>query len=511
MIDEHVARSEHETAALLTAQRGPERRAGHSRAATPGRGLAALGGLGRRRRLMRFALLSADATGFAVALIVADAATGRASVLASPENLALWLTVPAWFLLADLYGLYGHDDDRIDHSTADDATAILGGVTFAVWFFVVLSVLTGHQVDLLLCVTLWALALPAVTMARVVARTAGRRQTTYLQNTIILGGGPIGERVGRKILQHREYGLNLVGYVDEKRGATWHEQIAYLGGRATLEDRVRLLDVERVVVAFPPEVQSQGTVELVRRLQTLGVRVDLIPWAFELISPHNGIHTIEGVPLIGLRPPRLTRSSRMLKRGLDVVAALMLLVILTPIFLVVSILIKRDSPGPVFFKQVRMGQGERTFELIKFRTMVVDAEERKDDFAHLNIHAASEGPRMFKIWADPRVTRVGRSLRQYFLDELPQLINVLRGEMSLVGPRPLILDEDSHVTEWARRRLDLKPGLTGLWQVTGRSVIPFEEMVELDFLYVMNWSVRNDLRLLFRTVPLVFRGDGGSF
>jgi lipopolysaccharide/colanic/teichoic acid biosynthesis glycosyltransferase len=153
--------------------------------------------------------------------------------------------------------------------------------------------------------------------------------------------------------------------------------------------------------------------------------------------------------------------------------------------------------------------GSGTFRIFKFRTMVADADDRKPEVAHLNRHAQTGGDaRMFKIVDDPRVTRVGRVLRRYFVDELPQLINVFKGEMSLVGPRPLILDEDAHVDEWARKRLDLKPGMTGHWQVLGRSAIPFEEMVKLDYLYVTTWSLWNDLRLLFGTVPLVVRGDG---
>ena len=155
-----------------------------------------------------------------------------------------------------------------------------------------------------------------------------------------------------------------------------------------------------------------------------------------------------------------------------------------------------------------MGCEEQTFRIFKFRTMTADADERKAEVAHLNQHLQNGGdPRMFKIPNDPRMTRVGRFLRRYSLDELPQLINVFRGEMSLVGPRPLILDEDRHVEKWARQRLNLKPGITGPWQVIGRTEIPFEEMVRIDYLYVTGWSLFGDLRLLFRTVPIVFRSQ----
>jgi lipopolysaccharide/colanic/teichoic acid biosynthesis glycosyltransferase len=212
-------------------------------------------------------------------------------------------------------------------------------------------------------------------------------------------------------------------------------------------------------------------------------------------------------------PPRMPpRSALAVKRAIDVAGSVTGLVLFSPVFAAVAIAIKRESPGPVFFRQLRMGSGDRTFRVFKFRTMVADADERKADYAHLNKHAqnGSNGT-MFKIRDDPRVTRVGRVLRRHFLDELPQLINVLRGEMSLVGPRPLILDEDTHVRDWARRRLDFRPGMTGLWQVLGHNEIPFERMVALDYAYVSRWSLRNDLRLLLRTLPVVVHGDPGRY
>jgi lipopolysaccharide/colanic/teichoic acid biosynthesis glycosyltransferase len=178
--------------------------------------------------------------------------------------------------------------------------------------------------------------------------------------------------------------------------------------------------------------------------------------------------------------------------------------VLAPLFAGVALAIKVESRGPVFFRQVRRGANGSTFRIYKFRTMFSDAEDRKAEVVHLNIHR-SRDPRMTKIPDDPRVTNVGRYLRRFSIDELPQLINVMKGEMSLVGPRPLILEEDAFVQEWARKRLDIKPGITGLWQVLGRSDIPFDEMTKLDYVYVTNWSLREDLRLIFLTVPSLFR------
>jgi lipopolysaccharide/colanic/teichoic acid biosynthesis glycosyltransferase len=248
-------------------------------------------------------------------------------------------------------------------------------------------------------------------------------------------------------------------------------------------------------------------VALIRELNELGVQVDVVPRFFDVLSPAVDIHTVEGIPLIGLRPPHLSRSSAFLKRSLDLIAACAGLIVLAPLFAVVALAIKLDSRGPVLFRQVRMGAGGLPFHILKFRTMTVDADARKADVAHLNKHAQTGGdPRMFKIEDDPRVTRVGRVLRRFSIDELPQLLNVVRSEMSLVGPRPLILEEDAHVTDWAERRLDLKPGITGIWQVLGRDGIPFEEMVKFDYVYVTSWSLGGDLRLLLRTIPIAVRG-----
>ena len=249
-----------------------------------------------------------------------------------------------------------------------------------------------------------------------------------------------------------------------------------------------------------------STLELIRSLRDYDIQIDVVPRLFEVFGANAGIHTVEGLPLVGLPSLRLSRSALLLKRSLDLVLSGVALVLLAPFLVAIALAIKLDSPGPALFRQTRMGSGGQTFRILKFRTMTVDAEARRTEVAHLSKHARPGGdPRMFKVPDDPRVTRVGRFLRHFSLDELPQLVNVLRGEMSLVGPRPLILDEDRHVARWGRHRLRLKPGITGLWQVLGRDDIPFQEMVKLDYLYVAEWSLLNDIKLVLRTLPALFR------
>jgi exopolysaccharide biosynthesis polyprenyl glycosylphosphotransferase len=347
---------------------------------------------------------------------------------------------------------------------------------------------------------------------RATARAISHRRIEYLQNTVIVGAGDVGQRIAEKLLQHPEYGVNLVGFVDArpKERRPGLEHLTIIGGPERLPSIVRLLDVERVIVAFSNERHDE-TLVLLRSLKDLDVQIDIVPRFFEVLGPGVGIHTVEGLPLLGLPPMSLSRSSNFLKRGTDLVFSTVILILVSPVLLAIALLIKWDSSGPVFFRQQRMGKGDRVFSIWKFRTMVADADQRKQEVAHLNMHTRVNGDsRMFKIPDDPRSTRIGRFLRCHSLDELPQLFNVVTGEMSLVGPRPLILDEDRHVEDWARKRLNLKPGMTGPWQVLGRSGIPFDEMVNLDYLYVTSWSFWGDLELMLRTLPVFVRSARGE-
>jgi exopolysaccharide biosynthesis polyprenyl glycosylphosphotransferase len=417
------------------------------------------------------------------------------------------LSLPFFVVTAKLQGLYDHDEERTDHTTADDLVGVFYLVTTGTWLFfatVYLFNLASPSVERLLL--FWALSIALVALFRATARALCRRSVAYLQNTIIVGAGEVGQRIGKKLIAHPEYGLSLVGFVDD-----WppgrdpdSEPVAILGSLEELPALVHALDVERVIVAFSLS-RDEDVLPFIRELGELAVQVDIVPRYFQVVGPGVDLHDVEGLTLVGLRPFRLSRSSRLLKRTMDVVAAAIGLIVLAPVFAVVAAAIKLDSRGPVFFRQLRIGRRGRPFRIWKFRTMRSDAEQRKAEVAHLNIHADGDGPQMFKAPNDPRVTRVGGFLRRWSLDELPQLINVLVGEMSLVGPRPLILDEDEQVHDWGRKRLDLKPGITGLWQAKGRSEIPFDEMVRLDYLYVTSWSPMTDIKLAFQTIPALFR------
>ncbi len=468
----------------------------------------------RRGWLVRRALVGADVAGLVIAFAASESLYrlgNGGTVDAVREPLLFLAALPVWVLVAKIYGLYERDEEQTDHSTADDFAGVIHTVTMGAWALGAVVWLTGvaHPPYGKLII-FWATAVVAICGCRAGARAICRRHVLYLQNAVILGCGEIGQVVAQKLRNHPEYGINLVGFVDTDdlpRNAE-DDSVAYLGPPERLDVLVALLDIERVIVAYP-QMSRDDTSELMRALGEAGVQVDIVPRFHDLITRGLSIHTVEGLPLIGLPAPSLSRSSLFVKRVFDVGVAGVALVLLSPLFAYVAVRIKAGSRGPVFFRQERMGQGERPFRIFKFRTMVADADERKAELTDVNEYRLrlSSGP-MFKVRDDPRVTRFGRVLRRHFLDELPQLLNVVRGEMSLVGPRPLIVEEANHVNAWGKRRLALKPGMTGIWQVLGRNAIDFDEMVSLDWGYVSTWSLWEDVKLVFRTLPLVIRGGG---
>lgn len=469
-------------------------------------------GVRRRGWLVRRALLTADLVSLTASFLFAEwmfgagaGGTGHFNQLG--EHGLFVLSLPAWVVAAKLYGLYDRDEERTDHSTTDDFAGVFHLVTVITWLIVAIAYLTPvANPELPKLLLFWAAAVTTIPLARVGARAYCRRQIHYLQNTVIVGAGEVGQSLACRLLKHPEYGLNLVGFVDSmpREQMPGLEYLALLGAPADLPELVPLLDIERAIFAFSSDGHFE-MLELARELNDLDVQVDIVPRLFEVVGPGVSVNAVEGMPVIGLPPLRLSSSSKLIKRVMDIIGIGVVLVFLGPVLVVAAVLIKLDSPGPVFFRQVRMGLRGEVFSIWKFRTMAANAENAKDHVRHLNIHLLPGGDaRMFKIPDDPRITRVGRILRRYSIDELPQIFNVLVGEMSLVGPRPLILEEDLYVEDWGRRRLDLKPGMTGLWQVLGRSDIPFSEMVRLDYLYVTGWSLFADVRLILRTVPTLF-------
>jgi exopolysaccharide biosynthesis polyprenyl glycosylphosphotransferase len=260
--------------------------------------------------------------------------------------------------------------------------------------------------------------------------------------------------------------------------------------------------VDRVVIC-PHGGDSRVMLDTIRLVKGLGAKVSVMPRLFEVVGSSVEWDSIGGLTLLGLRRYDLTKSSALLKRALDMSGASLALLVLAPLMASIALAIKVSSRGPVFFRQPRVGRGGSGFHMLKFRTMYDGADRHKEALLPRN-----EADGFFKISDDPRVTPIGRVLRRTSLDELPQLINVLRGEMSLVGPRPLVAEEDKRIEGWYRRRLDITPGMTGAWQVLGSSRVPMHDMVTIDYLYRTNWSLWLDLKILLRTVPHVVQRRG---
>jgi exopolysaccharide biosynthesis polyprenyl glycosylphosphotransferase len=460
----------------------------------------------RRGWLVRRMLLGADVVGLVTAFVVAELLVGGHTtndrVSAAYEFLCLFATLPAWILLAKLYRLYDLDEERTHHPTTDDLYGVFHLVTIGMWSFFVLAWITGlAQPEIEKIVLFWLFAILLVTAGRSVARAVCRRSATYVQNTIIVGAGTVGQAVARKLLRHPEYGINLLGFVDSQPlpAEDGLERVPLLGSRSELRGLVRAFNVDRVVIAFSND-STEETLDVIRSLNDVEVQIDIVPRLFELVSPSVQIDTLEGLPLVELPPRRISRSSLAIKRAIDIAGALVGLLLTAPLFAFIAWRVKRDSPGPVIFRQTRVGMNEEEFTAFKFRTMYVNV----DTAAHRDYIKRTMDPRqaptengLYKL--ETGVTRFGQFLRRTSLDELPQLVNVLRGDMSLVGPRPCIPYETEHFLPHHFDRFLVPAGITGLWQVTARAHATFREALDMDVAYAHGWSLGLDLRLLCRT------------
>ena len=402
-------------------------------------------------------------------------------------------------------GIYAVDELRAWASGVSEAPkGIVGALVFS-WPLYGAAALAGAPSPFGTTVGAVVATLVAGAASRSAVRGALHRSDPLRQRTVIVGSGLVAGQLVDKLTLHEQFGLVPVGLVDDEPHPGGVARIPLLGGLGDLPEILSQGLADRVIIAFS-RASHQELLSCIRTCGEYEVSVDIVPRLFEFVGGARSLDTVGGLPLLSLGMPRLTRSSRVAKRALDLAAAALLLVALLPLMLIIAVVIRIESRGPVFFRQPRVGRSGRTFSMIKFRSMCANADQRKDDHSSLNdLHDGV----MFKIRLDPRVTRVGRWLRRSSLDELPQLWNVLRGEMSLVGPRPLIHEEsDALAEDWHARRLDLRPGITGAWQVQGRSESPFQEMVRLDYQYVAGWSLARDIEILLATVPAVMSGRG---
>ncbi len=359
----------------------------------------------------------------------------------------------------------------------------------------------------------WAASTSVVMVSRLLVRFALvrlRRQGRNLRNVLIVGTNVRARDFGRKIESSPEFGYNVLGYVDEEWSgmSDFRESGGKLvAGFDNFEEFLRSNVVDEVVIGLPLGSSYERCSRLVGWCEQQGITIRFLSDIFNLSLARATVEKFQGEPVITLLTGKISGLPVIEKRLLDVAVSAASLVVLAPLFLAVALAIKLTSRGPIFFAQQRLGLNKRRFQLYKFRTMVADAENRLAEIEHLN---EVSGP-VFKIANDPRVTRIGKLLRRTSCDELPQLLNVLKGDMSLVGPRPLpVRDYEGFDQDWHRRRFSVRPGLTCLWQINGRSSVSFERWMELDLEYIDNWSLWLDFEILFRTIPAVFRGTGAA-
>lgn len=416
-----------------------------------------------------------------------------------------------WLALFAAYGLYTRPSVRIGtisvEGTLRDAfhPLVLGSLVLVLAAAPINDLLGGEVAGAVQALVTLGVALVLLPVVRVALRAVAAGAMWQPARGVIVGSGQVASLLAEKLEAHEGYGIELIGYVDDDPGAEHGHPggLARLGDRGDISDIVEQNEVDRLIVAFS-RAGHEEMLKLVRDVRNPDVQVSIVPRFFEVFPSHATLDDLEGVPLITLPQVRLGTGARIIKRVFDLVAASALAVVLLPVLAAIAVAIKVDSRGPVIFRQERRGRGGSIFRIAKFRSMRVGAEDERMKLAYLN---QVDGP-LFKVDDDPRITKVGRFLRRTSLDELPQIWNVLTGEMSLVGPRPFVLHEADQITGWAGRRLDMAPGVTGLWQAMGRNDLSYDEMIKLDYLYVTNWSLWWDIKILARTARAVLARDG---
>jgi exopolysaccharide biosynthesis polyprenyl glycosylphosphotransferase len=466
----------------------------------------------RRSWLVPRSLVIADLLGLSLAyLIVTLLWGGRGAFGSWRELLVFAFTLPCWVFVAKLHGLYQRDHERAAHSSTDDVAGVFYIVAIGLWLLLVASQLTGRPGPAIGgLVAFWVLAMCIVPSFRRIAREACKSTKAYEQNTVIVGAGEVGQLIARKLVNHPEYGANVVGFIDRNpkaRRADLPENLSILGPPERLPAIIECLDVERVVIAFSNESESE-LLATMRHLRDLPVQIDIVPRLFELVDLRVTMHWVEGMPLLGLPQTRPARGSRAAKRVIDVVGAAAGLIVLAPLLAYIAVRVRLDSRGPVIFRQTRLGTNMKEPTALKFRTMKVDTDEavhRAYIQQTMSPAAVTSDNGLYKLDRADSVTEFGHWLRRTSLDELPQLFNVLRGDMSLVGPRPCIPYEAETFGAHHLRRFSVPQGITGLWQVTARANSTYGEALDMDVAYARGWTLGLDLRLLLRTPLQVLR------
>lgn len=428
-------------------------------------------------------------------------------------NLVLFLSLLAiWHIIFSAFGLYrsrrlsSRSSEFFDLLKATSAGTIILG-TMAVLFHIAV-------VNSTFLLAFWVLVTGPGLLSRVLLRYFLARLRTHHRNLRCMLIAGTNRRVvdfARKIESKPELGYRIVGFVDEQWEGTEEFRktgYPYAGGFDALPAILRQSVVDEVVMGLPVKSCYFQAARIAAMCEEQGIIVRFPSSIFDMKVARTKAEDFAGDSVITMSSTgALEDWPAVVKRTMDMALSLLLLIGLSPLLILTALLIKLSSPGPVFFRQKRLGLNKRIFQIFKFRTMVPDAEQKQAELETLN---EASGP-VFKIKDDPRITPIGKFLRKTSIDELPQLLNVLTGDMSLVGPRPLpVRDYEGFDQDWQRRRFSVRPGITCLWQINGRSSIPFEQWMELDMQYIDKWSLWLDLKILYRTIPAVLKGSGAA-
>ncbi|MFQ3566051.1 MAG: sugar transferase [Aggregatilineales bacterium] len=392
----------------------------------------------------------------------------------------------------------------------DEVYTIVNGVTNATVVLLAISFIFQPVVfSRLMMIYVAAITIILLSLARLARRAVYaqlRARGIGVQRTLVVGAGDVGRAVLRTMVARKSLGYLPIGYLDDdpERGSIDLGRVLGLGGLDNLEAALNDHKVDLVVITLPWRYHDR-IVSLIQICQRRGVEVSVVPDVFQLNLRQVQVENVDGIPLLRVNGHvPFKGSNRLIKRAVDLILIVLALPLLLPLFALVALAIRLEGPGPIFYTARRVGENGREFNMVKFRSMVPDA----DNLRHLLVERYDLDPRHPKIKDDPRITRVGRFIRRTSLDELPNLFNVVTGHMSLVGPRPPTPDEVALYEPWHMQRLQVKPGMTGLWQVSGRSEVPFDEMCLLDIYYIENWSMQLDAQILMMTIPRVLLRQG---
>jgi exopolysaccharide biosynthesis polyprenyl glycosylphosphotransferase len=464
-------------------------------------------------RLLAVSDVAAIALAGLAAFLVADA-LGRGG----DSSAFIWsmaLMVPIWLLIAYFAGLYHQVDYRIGQDLVDEFGPVLVAVTAWAWLFVLVrSLLSDGIADITRAVLMWIFVAAALLVFRSALRFWTRRQQWNRRSIAVIGDPEDVAALVCRIHRHPEWCMDIRAQIQPDPD---DPAIYLIGGKNGDDPRpereggmveyLRARGIDRAMVIGASESLSARSA-LIRNLAYEGIAIDHVVGGPETLYSTASPQHLEGLTMMSMRPSRQPPVSNAMKRGLDILLAAALLLVALPVLALSAIAIKVGSSGPVFFRQARSGKDGKPFHVLKLRTMTKDADDQRDQLRES--HPALEDGELFKIPDDPRITGVGRRLRRWSIDEIPQLWNVLTGDMSLVGPRPLPLDEAPLVVDEFKLRQRVRPGMTGPWQVMGRSDIPAEDMLRLDYTYVIGWTFAEDLKLLMRTATAVIGGKGVS-